>query len=201
MAAAALIALSKQNLRERLAYTMMSQSAAVAVSALIADPVGTFAAALQIVAQSCAATTLVMTAATAFAASGRERAVDYVGLGRAMPWTFAAFAVAAASLIGLPPFAGAWAKLWLIYSAAHAGLAWAGGLIALAAAVMFAVWGPLAAGALGGRAPDNPFRRADGASILMIAPATAAAAITVMLLFFADPIARFLSVVWRGGAP
>ncbi|MET0181291.1 MAG: proton-conducting transporter membrane subunit [Caulobacterales bacterium] len=198
MCVAALIALSKQDLRERLSYSMMAQSAAVAMGALIALPTGTFAAALQIVAQACAATTLAMAAATIHAATGRTRAADLEGIGRLMPWTFASFALAAASLIGMPPFSGAWAKLWLITAAADAGYLWAGGLAALAAVLTFAHWGPLAAIGLVGRAPADAFKRPDGASILLVAPAILAAIATASLLFLADPIANFLSTIWRG---
>lgn len=201
MCAAALIALSKQDIRERLAYSMMAQSAAVAMAALIALPTGTFAAALQVVAQACAATTLAMAAATAHAATGRDRAADFAGLGRLMPWTFAAFALAAASLIGMPPFSGAWARLWLITAAADAGYLWAGGLVALAAVLSFAHWGPLASNALVGPAPPpEALKRPDGASILLVAPVIVAAAATAALLFLADPIATFLSAIWRAPA-
>ncbi len=199
MCAAALIALSKQDLRERLAYSMMAQSASVAMAAMIALPTGTFAAALQIVAQACAATTLAMALATAYAASGRTRAAEIEGLGRLMPWTFAGFAIAAASLIGMPPFSGAWAKLWLITAAADADHIWAGGLAALGAVLSFAHLGPLAAAALAGPAPENAFRRPDGASILLVAPVIVAAVATTALLFLADPIAVFLSSIWRSG--
>ena len=47
----------------------------------------------------------------------RTNVVDTPGLGRVMPWTFAGFGLASASMIGMPPFAGAWAKLWLITAA------------------------------------------------------------------------------------
>lgn len=198
MCGAALIALSKQDIRERLAYAMMAQSAAVAMAGLIALPTGTFAAALQIVSQACAAATLAMAAATVHAATGRERAEQYPGLGRLMPWTFASFALAAASLIGMPPFSGAWAKLWLITAAADAGYVWAGGLAALGAIAAFALWGPLAAKALAGAAPQDAFKRPDGASILLVAPVTVAAIATASLLFLADPLALFLSTIWRG---
>lgn len=198
MCAAALIALSKQDIRERLAYSMMAQSAAVAMAGLIPLPTGTFAAALQIVAQACAATTLAMAAATAYAATGRERAASFEGLGRLMPWTFASFAFAAASLIGMPPFSGAWAKLWLITAAADADFVWAGALAAMAAVITFAHWGPLAANALVGPAPEDPFKRPDGASILLVAPVVIAAVATAALLFLADPLAVFLSTIWRG---
>lgn len=200
MCGAALIALSKQDIRERLAYAMMAQSAAVAMAGLIALPTGTFAAALQIVAQGCAATTLTMAAATAYAATGRLHVSEYRGLGRLMPWTFASFALAAASLIGMPPFSGAWAKLWLITAAADAGYMWAGGLAALGAVAAFAHWGPLAANALVGPAPDDPFKRPDGASVLLVAPVVIAAIATASLLFLADPLAIFLSTIWRGAS-
>ncbi|MGE3142348.1 MAG: proton-conducting transporter membrane subunit [Hyphomonadaceae bacterium] len=199
MCAAALIALSKQDIRERMAYSMMAQSAAVAIGALVALPTGTFAAALQIVAQACAAATLLMAAATAHAATGRTRAADFAGLGRLMPWTFASFALAAASLIGMPPFSGAWARLWLITAAADAGYYWVGGLAVLGAVLTFAHWGPLAAGALVARAPQEAFKRPDGASVLMVAPVVIGAAATLSLLFWADPLANFLSAIWRGG--
>jgi hypothetical protein len=60
-----------------------------------------------------------------------DSVADYAGLGRVMPWTFAGFAIASASMIGMPPFAGAWAKLWLITAAAGSGLVWAAGWRAL----------------------------------------------------------------------
>ncbi len=198
MCGAALIALSRQDMRERAAYAMMAQSAAVAMGAMIALPTGTFAAALQIVAQACACVTLLMACANAYAATGRTRARDFAGLGRLMPWTFVCFGLAAASLIGMPPFSGAWARLWLITATADAGFYWAGGIVALGAVLAFAQWGPLAASALVAPAPRDAFRRPDGASILMVAPVVLTAGATLALLFLADPLANFLSRIWRG---
>jgi multicomponent Na+:H+ antiporter subunit D len=163
MCFAALMALSKQDLRERLAYSCMAQALAVAMGALLALPVGIFAAALQIVASSCAAATLTMATGTIAAVTGRRNVVDYVGLGRVMPWTLAGFALASASMIGMPPFSGAWAKLWLIAAAASSGLVWAGALVGLGAVLTFAHLGPLAANAFAGRAPTDAFKRPDGA--------------------------------------
>ena len=62
MCAAALIALSKQDIRERLAYSAMAQVLAVPMGALLALPAGLFAAALQVVAFACASATLMMAA-------------------------------------------------------------------------------------------------------------------------------------------
>ncbi|MBY0562859.1 MAG: hypothetical protein K2P58_01635 [Hyphomonadaceae bacterium] len=196
MCAAAVIALSRQNLRERLGYSCIAQSLAVVMGALLALPAGLFAAALQIVAVACAATTLTMALGTVSVLTARENAADFAGLGRAMPWTFAAFALASASMIGMPPFSGAWAKLWLITASAGAGLLWAAALAGLAAVLTFAHLGPLAANALAGEAPQNPFVRADGASIALVAPVVLSGAATLWLLLVADPLASFLSPVW-----
>jgi len=198
MCVAALIALSKQDLRERLAYSCMAQTLAAVMGALLALSAGLFAASLQIVATACAATTLLMAVGTTAAVTGRRNVADYPGLGRVMPWTFAGFAVACASMIGMPPFAGAWAKVWLIIAAATpgAGMIWAAVLLGLASVLTFAHLGPLAAAALAARAPTDAFKKPDGASVLLATPVIIGAAATLWLLVLADPLASFLSPVW-----
>mgnify|MGYP001298847963 CR=1 FL=1 len=196
MCMAALLALSKQDLRERLAYSCMAQSLAVVIGALLALPAGLFAATLQVVALSCAAVTLFMAAGTVAAVTGRANAADYRGLGRVMPVTFAGFALAAASMIGMPPFSGAWAKLWLITASAASGLVWAAALVGLAAVLTFAHLGPLAANALAAKAPSGAIDKPDGASIVLAAPVVVTALATLWLLVLADPLASFLSPIW-----
>lgn len=205
MCVAALIALSKQDLRERLAYSCMAQSLAVVMGALLATPIaaaiGLFAASLQVVALACASATLAMAAGTVFAATGRRNVVDYAGLGRVMPWTFAGFALAAASMISMPPFSGAWSKLWLIVAAAAAAMPWAAALLGAAAILTFVHLGPLAASALAGRAPTDAFKRPDGASLLLAAPVILSAGATLWLLVLAEPLVNFLQPFWTGIAP
>jgi len=196
MCMAALLALSKQDVRERLAYSTMAQALAVAMGALLALPAGLFAAILQTVALCCAVATLQMAVATVATVTGRREASDFAGLGRLMPWTFAGFAIASASMIGMPPFAGAWAKLWLIAAAAGAGLTWAAVLAAVAAVLTFAHLAPLAASAFSERAPTDAFKRPDGASVLLVAPVVLSAAATLWLLVRADPLADYLSPIW-----
>jgi len=196
MCAAALIALSRQDIRERLAYSAMAQGLAATMGALLALPAGLFAAALQVVALTCAAATLTMAAGTVSAITGRTQVGDFAGLGRAMPWTFAGFAIASASMVGMPPFAGAWAKLWLITAAATGNLIWAAALAGVAAVLTFAHLGPLAANAFAARAPTDPFRRPDGASIMLVAPVIVGAAATLWLLGAADFLLRYLAPMW-----
>jgi len=198
MCAAALIALSRQDLRERLAYSVMAQSMAAAVGASLGLPAGLFAAALQLIAMMTAAAALLMAAGATYAATGRRDARDYAGLGRLMPWTFAGFALGAASMVGMPPFSGAWAKLWLITATADAGLPWAAALAGLAAVLTFAHLGPLTGNAVAAPAPADAFKRADGASIMLVAPVVLSGAATLLLLVLADSLSRYLGPLWGG---
>ncbi|MBI3438886.1 MAG: hypothetical protein HY054_09630, partial [Proteobacteria bacterium] len=193
---AALIAISRQDLSERIAYVCAAQNLSALVGALLALPAGLFAATLQVAATCCAGSTVIMASGAVAAVTGRIKAADYAGLGRVMPWTLGGLAVGSASMIGMPPFAGAWAKLWLITAAAGAGLVWAAGLVGAAAVLTFAALGPLAANALAGKAPTDAFRKPDGASIFLAAPIVIGAAATLSLLALADSLATFLSPVW-----
>jgi multicomponent Na+:H+ antiporter subunit D len=56
--------------------------------------------------------------------AGGLRRGDVQGLGRQMPWTLTAFALAGASLIGLPPTAGFISKWYLIMATLEAGQGW-----------------------------------------------------------------------------
>lgn len=196
MVIAAMVAIAKQDVRDRLAYSCMAQALAAVVGALLALPAGLFAAVLQVLAMSCAAATMAMAIGTVAAVTHRRDAQEYVGMGRAMPWTFASFALGAASMIGLPPFAGAWAKLWLITASAGGGMLWTAALVAVAATFTFMHFGPLAANALAARAPPDAFKHPDGASFFLVAPAFIGAIATLSLLAFADPLATFLSPIW-----
>lgn len=196
MCVAALVALSKQDVHERLAYTCLAQALAAVLGVLLTIPAGLFASALQITALMCSAATLLMASGTIAAVTGRTQVGAYAGLGRVMPWTLAGFALASASMVGMPPFAGAWAKLWLIASSSSVGLVWAAVLVGLAAILTFAHLGPMAANALSGRAPPDAFIRPDGASFLLVAPVVLGAVATLSLLVFASALSEFLKPIW-----
>jgi multicomponent Na+:H+ antiporter subunit D len=53
---------------------------------------------------------------------GGTRVVDFAGLGRAMPWTMAAFVAAGLSLIGVPLTVGFVSKWYLVLAALEQGM-------------------------------------------------------------------------------
>ena len=111
--AAAVVAIRSDNLKRRLAYSTVSQLAYIVLAATLADRVAAAGGALHMVTHAAGKITLFLCAGAIAVTAGKTRVSELDGLGRAMPWTFAAFLAAAISIIGLPPFGGTWSK-WLL---------------------------------------------------------------------------------------
>jgi multicomponent Na+:H+ antiporter subunit D len=111
--AAAVVAIRSDNLKRRLAYSTVSQLAYIVLAATLAQQVAVTGGALHMVTHAAAKITLFMCAGAIYITAKKTKVSELDGLGRAMPWTFAAFLVATISIIGLPPLGGMWSK-WLL---------------------------------------------------------------------------------------
>ncbi|MEL6829510.1 MAG: proton-conducting transporter membrane subunit, partial [Pseudomonadota bacterium] len=109
-----LIALTKDNLKARLAYSTVSQLAYITCGAMLADAAGFMGGALQISAHAVGKITLFMCAGAIYVATGATNISQMRGLGRKMPLVFTAFFIASLSIIGIPPLAGDWPKYELM---------------------------------------------------------------------------------------
>src|SRR5690606_16864986 len=118
---AGLVAITRDNLKERLAYSTVSQLAYIVLAATVADDLAAEGGALHIAAHAAAKITLFFCAGAVTTATGLTRVSELDGLGRAMPWTFGAFLIASVSILGLPPGGGTWSKWLLLLGAADAG--------------------------------------------------------------------------------
>lgn len=114
---ASLRALTKDNLKARLAYSTVSQLSYVTLAMALATPPAALAGALQIAMHAFGKITLFMCAGAIYVASHRAQVSDLNGIARAMPFTFAAFSVGALSIIGAPLLGGFWVKWEIILSA------------------------------------------------------------------------------------
>ncbi|MBO6558893.1 MAG: monovalent cation/H+ antiporter subunit D family protein [Nisaea sp.] len=119
---ASLVALSKDNLKARLAYSTVSQLAYIVLGAALANHYAILGGALHIATHALGKITLFMCAGAIYVATHKTEISDMQGLGRKMPFTFAAFCVGAFSIIGLPPLAGTWSKWYLVLGAAETGM-------------------------------------------------------------------------------
>ena len=114
-----LVALSKDNLKARLAYSTVSQLSYIVLAAALATKLSILGAGLHIATHALGKITLFMCAGAIYVASRKTEISDMDGLGRVMPFTFIAFAIGAFSIIGLPPFAGVWSKWYMALGAVN----------------------------------------------------------------------------------
>jgi multicomponent Na+:H+ antiporter subunit D len=92
---------------------------------------------LQAISHALAKAAMFMAAGLVYAVLGHDRVADLRGVGQALPMTVTAFALAGASLIGLPPSGGFLAK-WLLLSAAVTSAQWWWGLVMLVGGLLTA---------------------------------------------------------------
>ena len=121
--AASVVALHADNLKRRLAYSTVSQLAYVVMAAALLAPLSLIGAMLHIAAHAVGKITLFFAAGAIYTAAHKTAVSQLDGIGRHMPWTMAAFTIAALSMIGLPPAVGFISK-WYMLSGAMAAQHW-----------------------------------------------------------------------------
>lgn len=119
--AASVIALTKDNLKLRLAYSTVSQLAYVILGVALLTPAGVEGGLIHIAAHAFGKITLFFCAGAIYVAARKQNISEMRGLGRAMPVTFAAFGLASLSMIGAPPVGGFVSKWYLLLGALDAG--------------------------------------------------------------------------------
>jgi len=118
---ASVIALTKDNLKTRLAYSTVSQLSYIILGVALLTPAGIEGGVVHIANHAFSKITLFFCAGAIYVAAHKKNISEMSGLGRAMPWTFGAFAVASLSMIGAPPVAGFISKWYLLLGAWDAG--------------------------------------------------------------------------------
>ena len=110
---ASLIAMTKDNLKARLAYSTISQLSYVILGALLANAWGVIGSGMHIAMHAFGKITLFFGAGAIMVAAHKTEISDMDGIGRTMPVTMLAFLIGCLSVIGLPPMGGMWSKWYL----------------------------------------------------------------------------------------
>ncbi len=121
--AASIVALRQDNLKRRLAYSTVSQLSYVVLGVAILTPISVIGAAMHVAAHAVGKITLFFAAGSIQTATHLTEVSQLDGIGRRMPWTMGAFAVAVLSMIGVPLTAGFLGK-WFILSGAMQAANW-----------------------------------------------------------------------------
>jgi multicomponent Na+:H+ antiporter subunit D len=119
--AASLIALTKDDIKARLAYSTVSQLSYVVIGVALAAPMAVEGGLMHIGHHAFSKITLFFGAGAIYVASHLKSIRMMNGLGRRMPWTFGAFALASLSMIGMPPVCGFVSKWYLVNGALDQG--------------------------------------------------------------------------------
>ena len=181
---ASVVALTKDNLKARLAYSTVSQLAYVVLAAALANSLAVVGGSMHIAMHAVGKITLFFCAGAIYTAAHKTQVSELSGLGRAMPFTFAAFFVAALSIVGLPPLGGVWSKWYLALGALDAHQFAMVAVLMVSSVLSLAYLLPIPLMAFFGKPADNPGPRAIKEAPLPCLIAIGLTAIACVLLFF-----------------
>jgi multicomponent Na+:H+ antiporter subunit D len=118
---ASMIALTKDDIKARLAYSTVSQLSYVVIGVALVAPEAIQGGLMHIGHHAFSKITLFFGAGAIYVASHLKSIAKMNGLGRRMPWTFGAFGVASLSMIGVPPVCGFVSKWYIVNGALDMG--------------------------------------------------------------------------------
>ena len=111
---ASLLALSRDNLKARLAFSTISQLSYIILGAALLTPSAMVGGIIHITNHAFSKITLFFCAGSIYVSSYKTKVSQLNGIGKKMPWTMAAFAIATLSMIGIPPVSGFITKWYLV---------------------------------------------------------------------------------------
>ena len=136
---ASLAAISQDDVKRMLAYSSVAQISYMVLGMGFASVYGLTASIVHIFNHALMKGALFMAVGIIVYRIGSSRLKDMSGLGRQMPWTFAAIFIAGLSLIGVPGTAGFISKWYLMLAAIEQG-AWAIVLVILVGSLLAVVY-------------------------------------------------------------
>jgi multicomponent Na+:H+ antiporter subunit D len=115
------MAIAQTDAKRMLAYSSVAQVAYIGAGIGLANPFALIGAILHIMNHATMKCCLFLVAGSVELQTGRRDLRSYAGLGRAMPWTFLGFTLAALAMVGIPPTGGFFSKWYLVLGGIHEG--------------------------------------------------------------------------------
>jgi multicomponent Na+:H+ antiporter subunit D len=193
---ASLVAMTRDNLKARLAYSTVSQLGYITLGAMLGVAAGVVGGGMHIVMHAFGKITLFFCAGAILVAAHKTRVSELDGLGRRMPLTMLAFLIGSLSIVGLPPFGGTWSKWLLVQGTLDTGM-WlltATLLISSLLNIMYLVVIPVRGFFAKPASDAEGLQEAPIASLLAIGVAVLGC---IVLFFSPDPIYQLMNGVFR----
>ena len=193
---ASFVAMTKDNLKARLAYSTISQLGYIVLGAMLGVTAGVIGGGMHIAMHAFGKITLFFCAGAILVAAHKTKVSELDGLGRRMPLTMLAFLIGALSIVGLPPFGGTWSKWLLVQGTLDAGFWVLTGVLMLSSLlnVMYLVSIPVRGFFRAPASQGDGIREAPTASLVAIAGTTTGC---VLLFFWAEPLYRLAGGIVR----
>jgi multicomponent Na+:H+ antiporter subunit D len=197
--AASVIALTKDNLKARLAYSTVSQLSYIVLGGALATTAGVLGGGMHIAMHAVGKITLFFCAGAIMVGAHKTEISDMDGLGRRMPFTFGAFLLGSLSVIGLPPMGGSWSKWYLMMGTAETGQLAMMAVLMASSLLSIGYLMPVVGRAFFRPPPDdgghghNPGGGIHEAPLLCVLPPVLTGIGCVVLFIFADDVYRLLT--------
>jgi multicomponent Na+:H+ antiporter subunit D len=190
-----IVALSKDDLKARLAYSTVSQLSYIILGVALLTPTAVAGGLFHIAAHAFSKITLFFCAGAIYVTTHKKKISEMSGLGRAMPWTFGAFALAALSMIGVPPVGGFVSKLYLLVGAIDAGSIGIIVVLVVSALLNAAYFVPVVYHAYFDQPPAEDTRHHGEAPLAMLIPLCLTAVLSVVIGLYPDLFMNFAQAV------
>lgn len=184
---ASVIALSKDNLKARLAYSTVSQLSYIILGVALLSDRAIQGGLMHIANHAFSKITLFFCAGAIYVATHKKNISEMGGLGRVMPFTFGAFAIASLSMIGAPPVAGFVTKWYLLTGAMDAHSVGIMVILLISTLLNVAYFAPVVYQGFFGQPAEGDHGRGTGlaeAPLAMVIPLTITAVVSVVIGIF-----------------
>lgn len=195
---ASLIAMTKDNLKARLAYSTVSQLGYVVVGAALATSMGVIGSGMHMAMHAAGKITLFFCAGAIYVATHKTEISQMDGIGRRMPITMFAFFLGALCVIGVPPTGGIWSKWHFVVGAYEAGYGFVVATLMISTLLNVAYLLPPVVRAFLKPLPEGEPTGIQEAPMTCVIPLSITALLTVALFFYSGPIAALLGGIFAG---
>lgn len=193
---ASVIAMTKDNLKARLAYSTVSQLAYIILGVALLTPHGIEGGLIHIVNHAFSKITLFFCAGAIYITAHKKLISEMGGLGRSMPFTFGAFAIASLSMIGVPPVAGFVSKWYLLVGSMEAHQVGILLILITSTVLNVAYFAPVTYKAFFGKRPEGEVDAGiKEAPLTMLIPILIAASISVIIGIYPNFMMQFVKAV------
>ena len=133
------LAITQSDFKRLLAYSTVAQLGYIGVGIGLGTPLALVGALLHVLNHAVMKSALFFIAGGIYSQTKVREISKFAGLGARMPWLMAAFTVAAAGMVGIPPTAGFFSKFYLVLASVDEGL-WPLAIVVVASSLLTAAY-------------------------------------------------------------